>query len=101
MKSFYELSMKEALKLEKEFLKLELGHRAHTIWITNNIMGITLASLASIYLIIHTYSNFSNNFYILAILLLFLGLSIVYSATYEYHRKLNSWLRTSKKIIRD
>lgn len=95
MKSFYELTMKDVLKLEQ-------GKRAHRIWVTNNVMGISLSSISSVFITLQIILKKSFNFsYAIFLLFLILGLFIVYSAALEYHKKLNSWLRVSKKIVRD
>jgi len=102
MKSFYDLTIKEAKNFEKEFQNLPLGAYAHMIWVGNNIIGIIFSSVSVIILIMlafgDTQINLISCFFFFTLLF---GLFIVYSATLEYHKKLNSWLRVSRKIVRD
>lgn len=102
MKSFYELTKEDASTLEVEFLKLEQGRHAHKIWVLNNIMGILLSSTSIIVLVLQIMIH-SNNLLLFVLFCLFLvfGLFVVYSGTIEYHKKLNSWLRVSKKVVKD
>ena len=100
-KSWYDLSYKEACKLEKEFISHDMGEYTNQAMHIQIMIGIFTFVFGSLVLVFLLLSRVINP-YIFTIMLLFilLGMIIVVSSTIEYHIKFNSWLKVSKKIIK-
>ena len=98
-KSWYDLSYKDAEKLEKEFLSHELGKDANYAMKICIIIGIITFVFSAIILSTIMLINKLNP-YIFTILILgiVMGMLIVVLSTIEYHIKFNSWLKVTKKI---
>ena len=88
MKSWYELTKKEAKKLEDEFLSHEV-FAVILIFINTVIMYMSLVLKC-----INPY------IFIILLLAILSGIFIVVMATIEYHIKFNSWLLTKHKIVK-
>lgn len=100
-KSWYDLSYKESQKLEQEFISHDMGKDANYAMHLCVIVGIITFVLSSIVLAILMLMNNINpySFTILIFGILF-GMILVVGTTIEYHIKFNSWLKTTKKIIK-
>ncbi len=100
-KSWYDLSYKEASTLEKEFISHDIGKDANDAMHLCIVIGIITFVLSAIILAILIFNNKLNP-YVFTILILgiLLGMIIVVASTIEYHIKFNSWLKTTKKIIK-
>lgn len=101
MKSWYELTKKEANKLEKEFISNEMGEYENDAMHLQVITGVLILVLCTIILSMLIFLT-EVKWYLFVLLLLgiILGIIIVVLATIEYHNKFNSWLEVEHKIIR-
>ena len=100
-KSWYDLSYDEAYKLEKEFISHEMGLDANKAMHMQVVIGIVTFVLGTIFLVIMLFKQITNIYsFIIMLLFVFFGIAIVVFGTIEYHRKFNSWLKVTKKIIK-
>ncbi len=101
MKSWYNLTKKEAYSLENEFISKEMGKYENDAMHIQVIIGIFVLLLCTVILTISIMLS-SVKWYIFISLLLgiILGILIIVLATIEYHNKFNSWLEVTHKIIR-
>ncbi len=100
-KSWYDLSYKEAKKLESEFISHDIGSDANYAMHLCVIIGIITFVLSAIILSTLMLINKINPYTFTILLLgIILGMIIVVSSTIEYHIKFNSWLKITKKIIK-
>lgn len=99
-RSWYDLSKKEAIELEKEFTSKDMGKSANDAMHICIIIGIIITIIFSFLLGIFLISL--NNPYIFTMIITFilLGIIIIVRSTIEYHTKFNSWLEINKKIIK-
>lgn len=100
-KSWYDLSVEETNKLEKEFISNDMGKVANDAMHICVITGIMVFVFNAIILSILLLTNCINPYsFTILILFIIFGLIIVVSSTIEYHIKFNSWLKVTKKIIK-
>ena len=100
-KSWYSLTKKETKKLEEEFLKNEVALSENRAMHIQIIVGVTLLVLCTIILSFSVlYSNIDTYLFIILLIGIFLGMTLVVMATIEYHMKFNSWLYVEHKIIK-
>ena len=101
MKSWYDLSKKESKKLEQEFLSHEVAREENKAMHLQIIFGVFVLVLSTIILNEMILFNVENNYLFIILLLgIFIGITIVVMSTIEYHIKFNSWLSIKHNIIK-
>lgn len=99
--SWYDLSKKEAAKLEKEFISHDMGRDASNAMHICIIIGVIILVIATIILEVLGIIKCLNPYnFTVMILFILSGVIIVLSSTIEYHKKFNSWLKVKHNIIK-
>jgi hypothetical protein len=101
MKSWYDLTNKEAKELERKFLSHEKAKEENLAMHMQIIIGIFLIVLCtSILTTLIIIDNIKWYIFIILLLSIFIGILLVILSTIEYHIKFNSWLEINHKIIK-
>ena len=101
MKSWYDLSKKEAFELEEEFLSHEVAREENRAMHFQIIIGVFVlvfcTVLLSVFIMLATIEWYV---FVLLLLGIIVGILLVLLSTIEYHSKFNSWLEIKHKIIK-
>ena len=101
MKSWYDLTKKDAIKLENEFLGYEVAKEENMAMHLQIILGVVVLVLCTLTLsLILFYGNPSIYLFVILLLGILTGIIIVVMSTVEYHSKFNSWLYVKHKIVK-
>jgi len=101
MKSWYDLTKKEATELEKEFLTHEVAKEENKAMHLQIMLGVFVLVLCTLFLNVIIIADLINPYiFILLLLGILLGIIIVVMSTVEYHMKFNSWLVVKHKIVK-
>ena len=101
MKSWYDLTKKEAKELEKEFLTHEVAKEENKAMHLQIMLGVFVLVLCTLFLnVIIIADVIKPSTFILLVLGIILGIIIVVMSTIEYHIKFNSWLLVKHKIVK-
>ena len=101
MKSWYDLTKKEANELEKEFLTHEVAKEENKAMHLQIMLGVFVLVLCTLFLnIIIIIGEIKAYTFMILLLGIVIGIIIVVMSTIEYHMKFNSWLLVKHKIVK-
>lgn len=101
MKSWYDLTKKEANELEKDFLTHEVAKEENKAMHLQIMLGVFVLVLCTLFLnIIIIIGEIKAYTFMILLLGIVIGIIIVVMSTIEYHMKFNSWLLVKHKIVK-
>lgn len=101
MKSWYDLTKKEANELEKEFLTHEVAKEENKAMHLQIMLGVFVLVLCTLFLnIIIIIGEIKAYTFMILLFGIVIGIIIVVMSTIEYHMKFNSWLLVKHKIVK-
>ncbi len=102
MKSWYDLTKKQAQELEHEFLNHEVAKEENMAMHLQIVIAVFVLVLCTTTLTMLLFFLGNITWYLFIILLLgiIVGILLVVLSTVEYHAKFNSWLEVKHKIIK-
>lgn len=101
MKSWYDLTKKEANELEKEFLTHEVAKEENKAMHLQIMLGVFVLVLCTLFLnIIIIIGEIKAYTFMILLFGIVIGIIIVVMSTIEYHLKFNSWLLVKHKIVK-
>ena len=94
MKSWYDLTKKEANELEKEFLTHEVAKEENKAMHLQIMLGVFVLVLCTLFLnIIIIIGEIKAYTFMILLFGIVIAIIIVVMSTIEYHMKFNSWLK--------
>lgn len=101
MKSWYDLTKKEANELEKEFLTHEVAKEENKAMHLQIMLGVFVLVLCTLFLnIIIIIGEIKAYTFMILLFGIVIAIIIVVMSTIEYHMKFNSWLLVKHKIVK-
>ena len=101
MKSWYDLTKKEANELEKDFLTHEVAKEENKAMHLQIMLGVFVLVLCTLFLnIIIIIGEIKAYTFMILLFGIVIGIIIVVMSTIEYHMKFNSWLLVKHKIVK-
>ena len=101
MKSWYDLTKKEANELEKEFLTHEVAKEENKAMHLQIMLGVFVLVLCTLFLNIIIFIGEIKAYTFMILLFgIVIAIIIVVMSTIEYHMKFNSWLLVKHKIVK-